>query len=266
MDSRHTHTHTLLLTQSQAKSLHISSYSLHSTKKRLKCHKCSCSHRGQWQLSKLLMLPSLLPVPYHSHFLLISLTLLTLSFLHPLFSPVFLSLSVLLLTLFLLPFSLICLFPVSSICTMHINYSEAVYWFLQLIQSEQSSALMGSCCTCYRLQHTLQTMEGIDRGSRGDSWGGGRMWGRDKYSEPTQTNRIKVREAKMFSCFSPLSWGAVTDMLILVRCCHTVTHMHTCMIRQHNQHLSGGERGKKTNKKNPKTVSSDFQLAYMGGA
>lgn len=48
-------------------------------------------------------------------------------------------------------------FPVSSVCTMHINYSEAVSQFLQLIQSEQGSALMGSCCTCYRLQHTLET-------------------------------------------------------------------------------------------------------------
>ncbi len=172
-----THTRTHTLTQSQAKSLHISSHSLHSAEKRLKCHKRSCSRRGQWQLSKLLLLPSLLPVPYHSHSLHRSLTLLTLSFLLPLCSPVFLSLSFFLLshTLFLLPCSLICLFPLSSVCTMHINYSEAVSRFLQLIQSERGSALMGSCCTCYRLQHTLETAGGsergreIDGGSRGDS-------------------------------------------------------------------------------------------------
>lgn len=157
MDSTCTPIHTL--TQSQAKSLHISSHSLHSAEKRLKCHKCSCSRRGQWQLSKLLLLPSLLPVPYHSHSLHISLTLLTPSFLLPFPSPVFLSLF-LLLTLFLPPCSLICLFPLSSVCTMHINYSEAVSRFLQLIQSEQGSALMGSCCTCYRLQHTLETAGG----------------------------------------------------------------------------------------------------------
>lgn len=79
-----THAHTHILT------LHISSHSLHSAEKRLKCHKCSCSHRGHWQLSKLLLLPSLLPVPYHSHSLHISFTLLTLSFLLPLSPPVFL--------------------------------------------------------------------------------------------------------------------------------------------------------------------------------
>ncbi len=104
---------------------------------------------------------------------LITLTLCTypllcslfLSFLLPLSSPVFLSLF-LLLTLFLLPCSLICLFPLSSVCTMHINYSEAVSRFLRLIQSEPGSALMGSCCTCYRLQHTLETAGGGGGGER----------------------------------------------------------------------------------------------------
>lgn len=159
-----TQTHTL--TQSQAKSLHISSYSLHSAEKRLKCHKCSCSRRGQWQLSELLLLPSLLPAPYHSQH--ISLThLLTLSFSLPLSSPVFLS-SFPLLTLLLLPCSLICLFPLSSVYTMHINYSEAVSRFLRLIQSERGSGLMGSCCTCYRLQHTLETAGGGGREKKGE--------------------------------------------------------------------------------------------------
>lgn len=84
------------------------------------------------------------------------------SFLLPLLS---FSLSVLfflslLLTLFPVPCSLICLFPLSSVCTMHINYSEAVSRFLRLIQSERGSALMGSCCTCYRLQPTLETAGG----------------------------------------------------------------------------------------------------------
>lgn len=46
--------------------------------------------------------------------------------------------------------------PLSSVYTMHINYSEAVYWSLRLIQSELGSALMGSRCTCYRLQRTLE--------------------------------------------------------------------------------------------------------------
>lgn len=90
-DSRHTDTYKHTLTQSKAESLHISSHSLHSAEKRLKCHKCSCSRRGQWQLSKLLLLPSLPPAPYHSHSLHISLTLLTLSLLVPLSSPVFLA-------------------------------------------------------------------------------------------------------------------------------------------------------------------------------
>lgn len=82
----------------------------------------------------------------------------------PLSSPVFFS-SFPLLTLLLLPCSLICLFPLSSICTMHINYSEAVSRFLRLIQSERGSGLMGSCCTCYRLQHTLETAGGGKRES-----------------------------------------------------------------------------------------------------
>lgn len=129
--------------------------------------------------------------------------------------------------LFLLSCSLICLFPLSSVCTMPINYSEAVCWFLRLIQSGQGSALMGSCCTCYRLRHTLETT----RGGRGDSWGGGRMWGRDKDSEPTQTNRNKDREDEIFYCFSPLSWGAVIDVPVCQSlspsCCHTLRTAHT---------------------------------------
>lgn len=59
-------------------------------------------------------------------------------------------------------------FPLSGVCTMHINYSEAVYWSLRLIQSEPGSALMGSRCTCYRLQRTLEEAE-RDRRSGGDS-------------------------------------------------------------------------------------------------
>lgn len=138
MDSRQTHTQarTHKLTQSQAKSLHISSHSLHSTKKRLKCHKCSCSHRGQWQLSKLLMLPSLLPVPYHPHFLFISLTLLTLSLFHPLSAPFFLPLSALLLTLFLSDLSFSpC--PASAQCTSIIQRQSTGFFGL----SNQSRAL-----------------------------------------------------------------------------------------------------------------------------
>lgn len=213
MDSLHTHTLALIhthacthaLTQSQAKSLHISSHSLHSAEKRLKCHKCSCSRRGQWQLSKLLLLPSLLPAPYHCHSLHISLTLLTLFFLTS--SPVFLSLCSfflpLLLTLFPVPCSLICLFPLSSVCTMHINYSEAVSRFLRLIQSERSSALMGSCCTCYRLQPTLETAGGgweggRERNRQREQRRQARMRGRDKDNEPTQTNRGRDREGKIF--------------------------------------------------------------------
>lgn len=87
-------------------------------------------------------------------------------------SPLPSRLSFLLFTLFLLPCSLICLFPLSSVCTMHINYSEAVYWFLRLIQSEQGSALMGSCCTCYRLQHTLETARGGVAGETAEEEGG----------------------------------------------------------------------------------------------
>lgn len=52
---------------------------------------------------------------------------------------------------------------------MHINYSEAVSLFLQLIQSEPGSALMGSCCTCYRLQLTLET-EGGGREGGTEGW------------------------------------------------------------------------------------------------
>lgn len=61
---------------------------------------------------------------------------------------------------FLHPCSLIRLFPLSGVCTIYINYSEAVSQFLRFIQSERGSALMGSCCTCYRLQHTLKTSGG----------------------------------------------------------------------------------------------------------
>lgn len=78
---------------------------------------------------KALLLPSLLPAPYHCHSLHISFTLLTLSSLTS--SPLFcLPLFLFLLTLFLLPCSLICLFLLSGVCTMHINYSEAVSRFL----------------------------------------------------------------------------------------------------------------------------------------
>ena len=204
----HSHTHTCMhaLTQSQAESLHISSHSLHSAAKRLKCHKCSCSRRGQWQLSKLLLLPSLLPAPYHCHSLHISLTLLTLSFLLPLLSSslsLFFSFFLFCSLSYPLPCSLICLFPLSSVCTMHINYSEAVSRFLRLIQSECGSALMGSCCTCYRLQPTLETAGGGREGGRErnrqrEQRRQARMRGRDKDNEPTQTNRSGDREGKIF--------------------------------------------------------------------
>lgn len=113
-------------------------------------------------------------IPYSAH-----------SFLLPLVSPVFLSLFsffFFLLTLFLLPCSLICLFPLSSVCTMHINYSEAVSRFLRLIQSEPGSALMGSCCTCYRLQHTLETA----------GWGEG--GGRERNRQREQRRQPRRRE------------------------------------------------------------------------
>lgn len=124
-------------------------------------------------------------------------------------SPVFLSLS-LFFSFFLfcslsypLPCSLICLFPLSSVCTMHINYSEAVSRFLRLIQSECGSALMGSCCTCYRLQPTLETAGGGREGGRErnrqrEQRRQARMRGRDKDNEPTQTNRSGDREGKIF--------------------------------------------------------------------
>ncbi|MEQ2268466.1 hypothetical protein XENORESO_021090 [Xenotaenia resolanae] len=92
-------------------------------------------------------------IPYSGH---------SLSFLLPLSSSSFFFY----LSFYLHPCSLIRLFPLSGDCTMHINYSEAVSQFLQLIQSERGSALMGSCCTCYRLQHTLETSGG--RRSRKD--------------------------------------------------------------------------------------------------
>lgn len=164
---RYTHgqpaqTHTL--TQSQAKSLHISSHSLHSAAKRLKCHKCSCSRRGQWKLSKLLLLPSLLPAPYHCHSLHISFTLLTLSSLTS--SPLFcLPLSFSFRSLSFSSPALWSVFfpcPASAQCTSIIQrQSPGSFW---LIQSERGSALMGSCCTCYRLQHTLETAGEEGRG------------------------------------------------------------------------------------------------------
>ena len=104
--SSHAQTHSLTLTQSQAKTLQISSQFLHSAEKRLKCHKRSCSHRGQWQHSEPLLPASLLPAPYHSHSMHISLTLLTLSFLFPRSSPSF----------SLVSFSSLALWSVSSPC------------------------------------------------------------------------------------------------------------------------------------------------------
>lgn len=182
-----THTHTPTLTQSQAKSLHISSHSLHSAAKRLKCHKCSCSRRGQWKLSKLLLLPSLLPAPYHSHSLHISLTLLTLSFLTS--SPPLLSSS--LFFFCSLSFSSPALWsvffpcPASAQCTSIIQrQSPGSFW---LIQSEQGSALMGSCCTCYRLQHTLETA-GV-----GVEVGGGRNRQREQKRQPRRREDEKER-------------------------------------------------------------------------
>lgn len=136
-----THTHSLTLTQSRAKSLHISSHSLHSAEKRLKCHKCSCFCRGQWQLSKLFAASKPpVPVPYHSHSLHRSLTLLTL-FLLPLSSPVFLP--SLPLALFSLSFSFLALWsvffpcPASAQCTSIIQRQSPSFSSL----SNQSRAL-----------------------------------------------------------------------------------------------------------------------------
>lgn len=158
---RYTQEDTHLLTQSRAKSLHISSHSLHSAAKRLKCHKCSCSRRGQWKLSKpfaaseppagTLSLSLSARIPYSAHSFFITSSLLSSSLFF-----FFCSLSC----------SLICLFPLSGVCTMRINYSEAVSRSFPLIQSERGSALMGSCCTCYRLQHTRDS-GGWERGREG---------------------------------------------------------------------------------------------------
>lgn len=176
-------------------------------RKRLNCHRCWRSRRGQWQLSKLSLLSSLLPAPSHSPPSHISFTLfsLSLSFFIS-YSP--LSSYFFYLSFFLHPCSLICLFPLSGVCTIYINYSEAVSQFLQLIQSEWGSALMGSCCTCYRLQHTLETLgwgeeewegrrEGRNREGKKNKRERAvetveeeqRMRGSDKDSKPTKTNR-----------------------------------------------------------------------------
>lgn len=107
---------------------------------------------------------------------------------------------------FLLPCSLICLFPLSSVCTMHINYSEAVSQFLQLIQSEQGSALMGSCCTCYRLQHTLETAErrrrrGLDRQEGAVEEGG---WEEEiKTARRRRQTGLAIETARYLQRFSP---------------------------------------------------------------
>lgn len=98
-------------------------------------------------------------IPFSPHSLPFLLTLLFLSL--PFFSSLSLTLSPALL-------SDLSFFPLSGVCTMRINYSEAVYWSLRLVQSELGSALMGSRCTCYRLQRTLEEAE-RDRRSRGDS-------------------------------------------------------------------------------------------------
>lgn len=95
-------------------------------------------------------------IPFSPHSLTHPLTLLlTLSFS---LSPFFFSF--LLLTVSPALLSDLSFSPLSSVCTMHINYSEAVYWSLRFIQSELGSALMGSRCTCYRLQHTLEEAGG----------------------------------------------------------------------------------------------------------
>lgn len=143
------HTYARTLTRNQAESLLISSHSHHSAEKKLVSQALLFLQRpvATLKVSAASKPPGCL---------LASLSPLThsLSYLRSHFpSPSLFSLS---LTLSPALLSDLSFFPLSSVYTMHINYSEAVYWSLRLIQSELGSALMGSRCTCYRLQRTLE--------------------------------------------------------------------------------------------------------------
>lgn len=187
---RHTwdthHVRAAALTPSQAESLRISSHSPHSSAKRLKCHKRSCSRSGQWQLSKPL-LPyhsAHIPYPVHSCFLLTS----------SLFSYSSLLLPPLLL-------SDLSFFPplVQRLHNAHQLFRGKlpVSWAYPI--RARASALMGSRCTCYRHQGTLERQR---VGRREQKRQLKRREG-DKTSEPTQTNRSADRGACTVS-ISPL--------------------------------------------------------------
>lgn len=62
----------------------------------------------------------------------------------------------------------------------------------------------------------------------------------------------------MFSCFSALSRGAATDVLILVHCHRTVAHVWSGNTTSIYQVVKEG-------KKKRNLVSSDFKLTYKGG-
>lgn len=165
----HVHTHTLAHLPSTKQSP-CTSHFIPITAPRSSCHKRSCSCRGQQRLSKCLLLPNLPDVCSHP-FLTHSLSYLLSHFPSPSLFPSFRSLTPSPALLSDLSF-----FPLSSVCTMHINYSEAVYWSLRLIQSELDSALMGSRCTCCRLQRTLEEAAEEERGHEGEI----KTAGRDK--------------------------------------------------------------------------------------
>lgn len=276
-------THTL--TQSQAKSLHISSDSLHSAEKRLKCHKCSCSRRGQWQLLKLLLLPSLLPAPYHSPSLHISLTLLTL------FLSFFLTSS--LLSCLSLSFSFAHSLPPPLLSDLSFPPVQRLHNAHQLFRGSLPvspaypirAGLRTNGLLLYLLPAPTHSRDSageggreggreIDRGNRGDSQRGGRMRRRDKDSEPTRTNRSRDREGKIFQCFSPQLWGAVIDVLSLVclalhcpgslscETVHTETHIHTCIIQRCDCHLS--RRAKKKKKQKKKSLQAQAANLHKG--
>lgn len=184
---------------------------------------------------------SLLPAPYHSHSLHVSLTLLTLSLLLPLFSSVFLSLFFLLLSLLLSDLSF------SLVRRLH-NANQLFRGSLSFLSAYPIRAgLCANGLLLYLLPAPAHSRQrgvgegagGIDRGSRRDSRAAERMRGRDKDSEPTQTNRSTDREGKIMQCFSPLLWGAVTDVPHL-----STTQKHTCTeARSANKICQAGQTG-----------------------